>query len=77
MAARHLIDDDLKIILAYADANMNATQAAKLVFYCRETLYDHLATIYLVTGLNPRNFYDLIELIKRVKEGKLVAIKQR
>lgn len=73
MAARHLIEDDLKIILAYADANMNATQAAKLVFYCRETFYDHLDTIYLVTGLNPRNFYDLIELVKRVKDGKLVA----
>ena len=73
MAGKRITESDLKIILAYADCNMNAAQTAKVTYYRKESIYDHLDKIYLLTGLNPRKFYDLVKLVKKVKEGKLVA----
>ena len=64
--------NDIRIILAYADGNMNGTQAAKIAYYTRESIYEHLDKICALTGLNPRNFYDLIVLVKQAKEGKLL-----
>lgn len=64
MANRKLNENDLIVLRAYADGNMNCNTAAKLAFYDRTTIYDHLDKIHILTGKNPRNFYELQELLE-------------
>jgi len=69
MATRKLNNDDLLVLRAYADANMNGTAAGKLAHFSREAIYDHLDKIHILTGKNPRNFYELHELLKMFEKG--------
>ena len=54
--------NDAKLILAYVLANMNICEAARKTYYHRNTFTHNLERIRKVTGLNPRNFFDLHEL---------------
>lgn len=63
-----MTDFDAKIILAYAEAGMRPSCAAKIAYCNKCTVYKHFGYIEMETGLNPRNFYDLIELVKMAKE---------
>lgn len=60
---------DRMVILAYAANNMNARAAAKGLFMCGPAFHYHLNQIKAETGLNPRNFYDLVELVRRAKDA--------
>lgn len=57
-----------KIVLMYAEANMNLSEVARNTFYHRNTLEFHLGRIYDITGLDPKNFYDLVILVDRAKK---------
>lgn len=70
MATRKLNEDDERVIRAYADANMNCRKAGELAHFSKEAIYDHLDKIHILTGKNPRNFYELHELIKMFNERK-------
>lgn len=58
-----------EIILALAECNMSANEAARVKHYHRNTVVYHCEQIRKKTGLNPRNFYDLIKLVEMAKEG--------
>ena len=70
MATRKLNDDDVLVLRAYADGNMNCNKAAELAHFSKYAIYDHLDKIHILTGKNPRNFYELHELINMFNERK-------
>lgn len=54
-----------EIITTLAKNNINAAATAREMFMHRNTIDYHIRMIYRNTGLNPLNFYDLQELIRR------------
>ena len=53
---------DAKIIVAFAQSNMNISGTSREMGYHRNTFTYMLDRIQKATGLNPRNFFDLGEL---------------
>ncbi len=64
-----LTDIEKLIIVAMADRNMNKSEAAKDLYIHRNTLTYHLDRIQYKTGLDPRKFYDLVNLVDMAKVG--------
>ena len=52
------------ICRALADNDMNATKAAKALYIGKRTMWTYIDKIKKQTGLNPRKFWDLVELLK-------------
>lgn len=48
--------------------NMNVTDVARAIFTHRNTVLYHLNKVKQQTGLDPRRFYDLVELVKMAQE---------
>ena len=64
---------DAEIIVAMADCNLNMTEAAAKIYSQRNTIWFHANFIKKQTGKDPRNFYDMCELLpmaRAVLEGK-------
>lgn len=64
---------DAEIIVAMADCDLNMTEAAKKMYSTRNTVWNHANWIKKQTGKDPRNFYDMCELLpmaRAVLEGK-------
>lgn len=57
-----LDERDAKITLALAESQMNVSEVAQKLYMHRNTIVYHIDKIWKVTGLNPRNFYDLLKL---------------
>lgn len=65
-----MLDDRKKeIILAMAECNMRECAAARKCYCSRNNVVYHCEQICKKTGLNPKNFYDLIKLVEMVKNG--------
>jgi len=62
-----LISKDSAAILAFADANMRLKPASEALGVHIETLSRRLDSVYKRTKLNPKNFRDLVELVKMVE----------
>lgn len=60
-----MTERDIEIIKAYAAHNMNVSATAKDLYMHHNTVIYHLGKIRAETGLDPRQFYDLVELVKR------------
>lgn len=58
-----------KIVLAMAENDMKIGAVARQMNYHRNTVDWHLHRIQLECGLDPKRFYDLVELVKMAKEG--------
>lgn len=56
-----------EVIVALAKNNMNTTATAKDLCFHRNSIYHHIGMIRRNTGLNPLNFYDLCELLRKAK----------
>lgn len=59
---------DAHIVMAMANHNMNVTDVARAIFVHRNTVLYHLDKVKQQTGLDPRQFYDLVELVKMAQE---------
>ena len=59
---------DAHIVVAMANHNMNVTNVARAIFMHRNTVTYHLDKVKQQTGLDPRRFYDLVELVKMAQE---------
>lgn len=55
---------DWHVVRAYADCNMNASAAARVVHMHINNVEYHLEKVKRLTGLNPKCFYDLVELMR-------------
>ena len=65
--AYELTERRRSLILAFAEHNMNLLETANASYMHRNTVEYQLNRIYKITGLNPKNFYDLVELVSIVK----------
>ena len=54
---------ECEILLAFAENNMNRSEGARSLFMSPSGFYHHFDKIEDKTGLNPRNFYDLVKLL--------------
>lgn len=63
-----MTDIQKTIVKAFAENNMNTEAAAKKTFRHRNSVYVHLNLIQRKTGLDPRNFFDLIKLYEMAME---------
>lgn len=59
------------IILALADCKLRANAAARMLYMDHSTVQYHIKIIKNITGKDARNFYDLVELVRMVKEEKI------
>lgn len=57
-----------RIILALANNGMRVSRAAKEIHMDHSTLIYHLKWVKLITGKDPKNFYDLIDLVRMARE---------
>lgn len=60
--------EDAHIVIVMANHNMNATDVARAIFAHRNTVLYHLNKVKQQTGLDPRRFYDLVELVRMAQE---------
>lgn len=61
-----LTEREKQIILTVAECDIILTAAAKKLYVHRNTLIFQLDKIQVKTGLDPRNFYDLVKLVEMV-----------
>ena len=59
-----LTDKEKEILLAFAEHNMNCSEAAMSLYMARNSFHYYFKSIEAKTGLNPRKFYDLIKLLE-------------
>lgn len=59
-----LKEKDKRIILTLAACDMNVLEAARRLYLSRNGYVYHLDKIKHLTGLDPRNFYDLYKLVE-------------
>lgn len=59
----HITERDMAIVRALAKNNLAVTNVAKMLFMHRNTVLYHIRKIERLTGLNPLNFFDLMELM--------------
>jgi hypothetical protein len=68
-----LTNEERKIIFAYADNGMRASKAAESVYYSRTHFERLLTAIRIKTGIDPRCFWGLCELIKEAHNERGVG----
>lgn len=62
------VEEDAHIVVAMANHSMNIGEVSRQLFMHRNTVTYHLDKVKRQTGLDPRRFYDLIELVKLAQE---------
>lgn len=55
-----------KIVLLMAECNMNIAETARRAYTHRNNVEYHLGKIKRETGLDPKNFYDLVKLLETI-----------
>lgn len=55
---------EMMVLEKYAQCNMSVGKTAKALFYSPGTINYYFSVILEKTGLNPRNFHELCELLK-------------
>lgn len=66
-----LTEQDRAIIRELAEQDMNVSSAARELGLSPESVRWTVSRIARVTGLDPRKFYDLCELLDLLREGRL------
>jgi hypothetical protein len=64
-----MVEFEAKIILAFAKCDMKVKPASEILYCNENTVRYHLPIIQEATGLDPRKFYDLVELVKIARES--------
>lgn len=60
---------DKECIRAFADAGMNASEAGRRMYVHKNTILYHFDRVKKETGLDPRKFNDLVELLDIMGNG--------
>ena len=62
---------DKGVVMAFAEANMKPGGASKQYHMSHNGVYYHLLSVKVKTGLDPKNFFDLCQLVGMItKERK-------
>ena len=62
---------EIEVIYALAKCGLNPSKAARKMNLNRNTVLYHIGEIKNITGLNPLDFYNMVELQKKYKESAL------
>lgn len=65
-----LTPDDKRVVMAYANGKMNMKEASRRENYAYTTVSYHLTSVRAKTGLNPKNFHDLAQLVSMIEEER-------
>lgn len=65
-----LTHDDKRVVMAFADGRMNMKEAARKESYAYTTVMYHLTSVRAKTGLDPKNFHDLAQLVQMITEER-------
>lgn len=68
---KKLTERQKQMVLEFCENDMSTTPTAMTFSIANSTLRWHLDRIYEKTGLNPRCFYDLVELLDKIREGEI------
>lgn len=68
--ANNLSNHQCNIILAIAEASMNITKACEIYPLAQPSMYYQIKRIKELTGKDPRNFYDLCDLVRYAKRER-------
>lgn len=68
MVTNMLSDFQKEIILAFAKANMQISATARNAYRHYNTIVYQIGVIKERTGLDPRNFFDLVKLVQLASE---------
>lgn len=63
-----LSDREKDLIRAMADCDLNVSEAARALYYARSTIDVRLNSIAKKTGLDPRCFYNEVELLELIED---------
>lgn len=69
-----LTDTQKEIIRGFAESSMNRTEAARRLFMHNSTIYYQLIRIKEKTGLNPWDFFELLELLRMAGAADFVDV---
>lgn len=61
-----MTEKQIEVLLAFADNNMNIRQTAEAIHVDRTSVQYQLARVQAKTGLDPKNFHELNELLQMV-----------
>lgn len=59
---------EAKVIIALANNKLSGRDAARSMNYHHNTIYYHCCKIRKATGLDPRDFYDMQQLLPMAEE---------
>lgn len=65
---RKLTAVDWKVVMEFAENDMNTSETARVLHMSRQSVMYHLKKVEDSTGLNPLVFYDLVELLDMREE---------
>lgn len=65
-----LTPDDKRVVVAYANGRMNMKEASRRENYAYTTVAYHLTSVRAKTGLNPKNFHDLAQLVSMIEKER-------
>lgn len=65
-----LTEKEKETIFAMAENRLSCTRAAKELFYNPMTIRERCFRIRKKTGLDCREFYDVVKLLEMIKEGE-------
>ena len=63
-----MTDKQKEVVIAMAENDLSVTRAARATFYHHNTIQFHCVQIQKQTGLNPRNFFDMMKLYQMATE---------
>ena len=57
------------VVIGMANNSLSVTKTAREMHYHHNTIQFHVQMIHKQTGLNPRNFFDMIQLYQEATGG--------
>ena len=61
---------DKRVIMVFANANMNLSKAARLAYLSRQAVWWRLNRVKRDTGFDPFEFHDLARLVRAIEEER-------
>ena len=62
-----MTEKQAEIVVAMAENDLNMTRAAEAVFHHYRNVVYHVSEITRRTGLDPRKFYDMMQLLPKAE----------
>jgi len=65
----NLTEREKEVVLSFAENNMNVSKTARVLYLHLNSVIYHIERIREKYNVDPKNFYDLCELLQQIKSG--------